>query len=296
MERRLAAIMLTDIVGYSGLIALDEEGTIARQKSQRDEIIEPKITEHGGRVVKTTGDGLLVEFESVVDAVRCAVAVQTELAGLNTDVPENRRIQYRIGINLGDIVIDGDDILGDGVNVAARLEALAKPGGICISSAVYDQLAGKMDMAFEDAGEQKVKNAPRPVRVWQWQTDPTSHPSPIADEPLSLPDKPSIAVLPFENLTSDPDQEFLCGAASRGPLFCPRRQPASHRARRSGSSLIRKSARRFSSIRALSCDDSVDVSAAGCADVGRSMAVGGGNRCDRDRRIGRSASESGASS
>ncbi len=153
MERRLAAILLTDMVGYSRLMGLDEEGTIARQKTHREELIDPKISAHGGRIVKTTGDGVLVEFPSVVDAVKCAVEVQQAMAVSEADVPEERRIHYRIGINLGDIVIDGDDILGDGVNVAARLEGLAKPGGICISGNVHDQLAGKTDIAFKDAGE-----------------------------------------------------------------------------------------------------------------------------------------------
>ncbi|MGI9479048.1 MAG: alpha/beta fold hydrolase [Hyphomicrobiaceae bacterium] len=169
MERRLAAIMLTDIVGYSRLIGLDEEGTIARQRAHEEDVIVPKIAAYGGRIVKKTGDGLLVEFPSVVDAVRCAVDVQSELAGCETDVPEERRIHHRIGINLGDIVIDGDDILGDGVNIAARLEGLAKPGGICISGTVHDHLLGKLDAEFDDAGKQTVKNVPRPVRVWHWR-------------------------------------------------------------------------------------------------------------------------------
>ena len=141
MERRLAAIMLTDMVGYSRLMGLDEEGTIARQKAHLTEIFEPTITQHGGRIVKSTGDGLLVEFKSAVDAVKCAMETQKELSGREADTPEDRRIQYRIGINLGDIVIDGDDILGDGVNVAARLEGLAEPGGVCISGTVQDQFS-----------------------------------------------------------------------------------------------------------------------------------------------------------
>jgi adenylate cyclase len=209
MERRLAAILLTDMVGYSRLMGLDEEGTIARQKALRDEIIGPKISAYGGRIVKTTGDGLLAEFPSVVDAVKCALEVQTELVGRDADVPEDRRIQYRIGINLGDIVIDGDDILGDGVNIAARLEALAKPGGVCISGTVHDHLAGKLDPVFEDGGEQTVKNVPRPVRVWHWQSGQTAHISDDVGAPLQLPDRPSIAVLPFVNLSQDAEQEFF---------------------------------------------------------------------------------------
>ena len=209
MERRLAAILLTDMVGYSRLMGLDEEGTIARQKAHRQEVFEPKISKLGGRIVKSTGDGLLVEFPSVVDAVTCAIDVQTELAGCDTDVPEDRRIQYRIGINLGDIVIDGDDILGDGVNVAARLEGLAVPGGVCISGTVHDHLAGKVDVVFEDAGEQTAKNVPRPVRVWHWQTDHAASLPNDVRKPLALPDRPSIAVLPFANMSRDPEQEYF---------------------------------------------------------------------------------------
>jgi TolB-like protein len=209
MERRLAAILLTDIVGYSRLMELDEEGTVARQKAHREEIFDPKISTHGGRIVKSTGDGLLVEFPSVVDAVRCAVEVQDVMADRDTDNPDDRRVYYRIGINLGDIVIDGDDILGDGVNIAARLEGLAKPGGICVSGTVHDQLAGKLDVIFEDAGEQIVKNIHKPVRVWHWRTEQATPSLAEFSIPPALPDKPSIAVLPFSNMSGDLEQEWF---------------------------------------------------------------------------------------
>jgi class 3 adenylate cyclase/outer membrane protein OmpA-like peptidoglycan-associated protein len=166
-DRRLAAILTADVVGYSRLMGEDEEGTHAALKAIRHELTDPRIDEDRGRIVKTTGDGLLVEFASVVDAVRCAVAMQREMAQRNEGVPANRRIEFRIGINLGDIIIDEDDIFGDGVNVAARLEPLAEPGGICISQAVRDQVRDKLDLAFEDMGERRVKNITRPVRVYR---------------------------------------------------------------------------------------------------------------------------------
>ena len=209
MERRLAAILLSDMVGYSRLMGLDEGGTIARQKADREEIFDPKIFAYGGRTVKSTGDGLLIEFPSVVDAVNCAVEVQEAVAGRDANVPEDQRIQYRIGINLGDIVIDGDDILGDGVNVAARLEGLAKPGGVCISRAVCEQLAGKLDVVFEDWGEQQLKNVPTPVRVWHWHADAATSVSVVVEAPLALVGKPSVAVLPFANSSSDIEQEYF---------------------------------------------------------------------------------------
>jgi len=166
VQRRLAAILAADVAGYSRLMGADEEGTLAALKELRRDLADPKIKEHRGRIVKTTGDGLLVEFASVVDAVRCAVEVQCEMAAQNAGVPEDRRIQFRIGINLGDIIKDGRDIYGDGVNVAARLEALAEPGGICVNRVVRDQVRDKLDFAFEDAGEQRVKNITRPLRVY----------------------------------------------------------------------------------------------------------------------------------
>jgi class 3 adenylate cyclase len=179
VERRLAAILAADVAGYSRLMGADEEGTLARLKALRRELADPKIKEHRGRIVKTTGDGLLLEFASVVDAVRCAVEVQREMAERNAGVPPDRRIDFRMGINLGDIIKDGRDIHGDGVNVAARLEALAAPGGICVSRVVRDQVRDKLDFAFEDAGEQRVKNIARPLRVYHVR------PGQVADEEMS---------------------------------------------------------------------------------------------------------------
>jgi adenylate cyclase len=171
VERRLTAILAADVAGYSRLMGAEEEETLARLKAHRRELVDPKIAEHCGRIVKTTGDGLLVEFASVVDAVRCAVEIQRDMAERNVDVPPERRIEFRIGINVGDIIIDESDIFGDGVNVAARLEALAEPGGICISRMVRDQVRDKLAMTFEDLGEQQVKNIARPVRAYRAVTD-----------------------------------------------------------------------------------------------------------------------------
>src|SRR5437899_3812137 len=167
IERRLAAILAADVAGYSRLMGMDEEGTHAALRALRRELAEPKIAEHRGRIVKTTGDGLLVEFASIVDAVRCAVELQREMALHNDRVSKERRIEFRIGINLGDIIIDKHDIYGDGVNVAARLEALAEPGGICVSRVVRDQVRDKVEFGFEDLGEQQVKNIARPVRAYR---------------------------------------------------------------------------------------------------------------------------------
>ncbi len=211
MERRLAAILATDVVGYSRLIRADEEGTIAALKTLRSDLIDPKIAEHHGRIVKLMGDGMLAEFPSVVDAVRAAVETQQAVAEHNASLPEDRWIEFRVGINLGDVVIDGDDIQGDGVNIAARLEGMAEPGGICISGKVYEEVRDRIDVPFEDLGEQAVKNIDRPVRVWRWLAgDGAALAGPIeATLPLPLPDKPSIAVLPFDNMSGDPDQEFF---------------------------------------------------------------------------------------
>ncbi|MCH8154842.1 MAG: adenylate/guanylate cyclase domain-containing protein, partial [Proteobacteria bacterium] len=167
MERRLTTILAADVVGYSRLMAADEAGTLAQLKTHRKELIEPKTAEHHGRVVKLMGDGTLMEFGSVVDAVRFAVDVQQAMAERNAKVPEDRRIIYRMGINIGDIIVEGDDIYGDGVNVAARLEGLAEPGGICVSRTVFDHVQGKVDLVFKDLGEQEVKNIPKPVQVFK---------------------------------------------------------------------------------------------------------------------------------
>src|SRR5580692_5314391 len=212
VQRRLAAILAADVAGYSRLMGADEEGTLAALKKLRRELADPKIKEHRGRIVKTTGDGLLVEFASVVDAVRCAVDVQREMGLRNTYVPADRRIEFRIGINLGDIIKDGRDVYGDGVNVAARLEALATPGGICVSRVVRDQVRDKLNFAFDDRGEQQVKNIARPVRVFDVKIAGetmtlTSHSGAAAS--LPLPDKPWIAVLPFQNMSGDPEQEYF---------------------------------------------------------------------------------------
>ena len=205
VQRKLAAILAADVAGYSRLMGADEEGTLARLKALRAELIDPAIAEHHGRIVKTTGDGLLVEFASVVDAMRCAIEWQAAMA--DRTQPAETRIEFRIGVNLGDVIIDGDDIFGDGVNIAARLEAMAEPGGICISRTVLTQTRGKLDFPVEDLGDQALKNIAQPIHVFRVLAEEKPMPEPAALPPL--PDKPSIAVLPFQNMSGDPEQEYF---------------------------------------------------------------------------------------
>jgi adenylate cyclase len=206
--RRLAAILAADVAGYSRLMGADEEGTHERLKALRHELVDPKIAEHRGRIVKTTGDGMLVEFASVVDAVRRAVAVQQTMPERNAAAPDNR-IELRIGINLGDVIVEPDDLYGDGINIAARIEAVADAGGVFVSNTVYDHVRDRLPFLFEDLGEQQVKNIARPVRVYRVRAANGAAKSPSAPSALPLPDKPSIVVLPFANMSCDQEQEYF---------------------------------------------------------------------------------------
>lgn len=212
MEHRLAAVLAADMVGYSRLMEADERGTLARLRAHRIELIDPAITKNQGRIIKTTGDGMLVEFQSVTDAVRCAVEVQERMRRRNGDVPDGRRIEFRIGINLGDIIFEDDDIYGDGVNIAARVEQLADVGGICVTAAVHGQVDGRLDVVFEDLGEKLLKNISRPVRLYRIVADASEPGRAAGQAPAERKvavTKPTIAVLPFANMSGDPEQEFF---------------------------------------------------------------------------------------
>jgi TolB-like protein/class 3 adenylate cyclase len=208
LDRRLSAILAADVAGYSRLMGLDEEGTVGQLKSHRANLIDPKIAEHRGRIVKTTGDGMLAEFASAVDATRCAVDIQLSMTSANLNIAATKRIELRIGIHVGDIISDDGDIFGDGVNIAARLEGLADPGGICVSARVQEDVEGRIDVVFKDGGEQQLKNIARPVRIYNIHI---GKPEAAKASPpmLALPGKPSIAVLPFQNMSGDAEQDYF---------------------------------------------------------------------------------------
>lgn len=212
--RRLAAIPAGDMVGFSRLMEVDESGTLARLKAHRVELIDPAIAKNGGRIVKTTGDGMLVEFASALDAGQCAVEIQRRMARRNADMPDDRRIEFRFGVNLGDIIVEADDVYGNGVNIAARLEAFAKPGGVCISDLAYRAIEGNLNVAFEDAGEHALKNIAQPVRIWRWVAEAGDADSPRPDAKSTSAGKPSLAVLAFENMSGDAEQAYFSDGIS----------------------------------------------------------------------------------
>jgi adenylate cyclase len=209
MEHRLAAVVAADMVGYSRLMEVDERGTLARLRTHRIELIDPVIDKNHGRIIKTTGDGMLVEFHSVADAVRCSIEIQERMRRRNSDVPDDRRIEFRIGINLGDIIFEEGDIYGDGVNIAARVEQLAEVGGICVTSAVHAQVDGRIEATFEDLGEKSLKNISRPVRLYRVLLEGADGKATPGAGAKGAVVKPSIAVLPFANMSGDPEQEFF---------------------------------------------------------------------------------------
>ncbi len=224
MDRRLTTILVADIVGFSRQMASDEEGVVTRLKALRTAVIDPRIAAGGGRLIKTMGDGFLIEFPSVVAAVRTAIAIQTEMGERGASEPEARRLRLRMGINVGDIVIDGDDILGDGVNIAARLEPMAPAGGICISRAVYEQVRGKVDVDLMPMGAKQLKNIPELVEVWHIKVDDAA-PAAAAPAP-AMPEKPSVAVLPFDNMSADPEQDYFADGITEDIITELSRLPA----------------------------------------------------------------------
>ncbi|MEM7025843.1 MAG: adenylate/guanylate cyclase domain-containing protein [Pseudomonadota bacterium] len=216
MERRLAAILAADVVGYTRLMGDDEAGTLTRLTDIRQQLIEPLVSQHSGRIVKLMGDGLLVEFASVVDALNCALAWQRGLSEWEAGKDEKGRLQFRIGLNLGDVIVEDSDLYGDGFNIAARLEGRADPGGICLSDDAYRQVRGKVDVDFEDLGEQGLKNVAEPIRIYRIAIESSDALGPAEPEPTTPTptDKPSIAVLPFKNLSRDPEQEYFADGVS----------------------------------------------------------------------------------